>query len=335
MTDYRSAGVDLAAADRIVDAIRKDVTDTWRSDVVGSFGGFAAGIEVPAGYRSPVLMLSTDGVGTKAELARQTGLLDGLGFDLVAMCVDDLAAAGARPLAMTDYLAIGSNDEETVARLVASVGRACVAAECTLLGGETAIHPGVLDADQFDLAGTALGIVERDRVIDGSAIRAGDAIVGLRSPNVRSNGFSLIRRAVVPNIDLDQPLPETERSAAEVLLDPSPAYAPVVRRIVDGTVVHGLAHITGGGIASNLSRILPPGLGAAVDTTSWERPPVFDAVATVGGVEPDEMWDVFNMGIGFVVVTPEPDAASAIVDDSDATPFVIGRITSEAGVALR
>ena len=193
MATYRDAGVDLDAADAVLDRIKPAVTRTWHDGVMGGFGGFAAGIRIPAGYRNPVLMMSTDGVGTKAELARQAGRFDGLGWDLVAMCIDDLVAAGARPIAMTDYMAVGRIDVDMVSAIVASVAAACEEAGVALLGGETAEHPGVMEMDAFDLAGAALGVVEADAVIDGSAIRPGDAVIGLESPNLRSNGFSFVR----------------------------------------------------------------------------------------------------------------------------------------------
>lgn len=312
MATYREAGVDLFAADRLVDSIASGVTATWSRDVVGSFGGFAAGIRVPAGYRDPVMMLSTDGVGTKAEVARTAERWDGLGADLVAMCADDLAAAGARPVALVDYLAVGRIDPERDRRIIASVAAACEEAGIALLGGETAEHPGVMDPDRFDLAGTALGVVEADGAIDGTDVRPGDAIVALASPNVRSNGFSLLRAAVLSGLSLESPFPDTDRTVAEVLLEPSIVYSPLVTRLVETFAVHGLAHVTGGGIPGNLIRILPEGTRALVDRSSWTPPHVFAVVQQMGGIEVDEMFAVFNMGIGFTVVVA-PDEADGVV----------------------
>ncbi|RPI24946.1 MAG: phosphoribosylformylglycinamidine cyclo-ligase, partial [Actinobacteria bacterium] len=190
MTSYGDVGVNLDAADELVERIGWRVTSTWTEDVVGQFGGFAAGIRIPPGYRSPVLVMTTDGVGTKTELARVTGILDGLGHDLVAMVVDDLAAAGAQALAMTDYIAVGQMDLDLIDALVESITDACNEAEVALLGGETAEHPGVMDNERFDLSATALGVVEQDEVVDGSAIEPGDVVIGVHSPNLRSNGFS-------------------------------------------------------------------------------------------------------------------------------------------------
>lgn len=332
MTDYRAAGVDLDAADRMVDSIRDDVTATWSAGVIGSFGGFAAGLALPPGFRDPILMLSTDGVGTKAELARATGMVDTLGEDLVAMCVDDLAAAGARPIAMSDYISMGSNDESLLRRLVSGIARGCSVAGCSLVGGETAIHPDTQPDDAFDLAGTALGIVERDEVIDGSAITSGDALVGLHSPNARSNGYSLIRNTVLKELDLQDQFPGSDQTTAEVLLAPSVIYAPSVLKALKSARIHGLVHVTGGGIAGNLLRVLPEGTGAAIDTSSWKMPDVFDVIATVGRISTDEMYRVFNMGVGFIVVTPDPDAVIASVAEHNITASVIGEATEDAAI---
>jgi phosphoribosylformylglycinamidine cyclo-ligase len=312
MDTYRRAGVDLAAAAAVVDRIGGSVTATWRDDVVGGFGGFAAGIRLPAGYRRPVLMMVTDGVGTKAELARRTGLTGGLGADLVAMCVDDLVAAGARPLAMTDYVAVGSIDVEAVAALVGSIAAACAEAGVALLGGETAEHPGVLDPEAFDLAGAAVGIVEEGREVDGSGITPGDVIIGVRSPNLRANGFSLVRR-VFDGVDLGDPMPGGgDATVAETILAPSIIYTPAIVALLEQVRPRGMAHITGGGLRDNIARILPGGCEAVIDTGSWEPPPVFAAVAEAGGVDRDEMFAVFNMGIGFVVVTGADDTDDAV-----------------------
>ncbi len=333
MATYRDAGVDLDAADTLVRRIKPAVTKTWHDGVVGGFGGFAAGITIPAGYTEPVLMMSTDGVGTKAELARAADMLDGLGWDLVAMCIDDLAAAGARPIAMTDYLAVGSLDVDRVARLVASVAVACDAADVALLGGETAEHPGVMEPGVFDLAGTAIGVVEHGAEVDGSAISAGDVVIGIDSPNVRSNGFSLIRAAVLDRHDLAAPLPGFASTAAETLLEPSVLYTPVVGRLLAAVDVHGMAHVTGGGLPGNVARILPPGCDAVIDATTWDTPPVFAAIASIGAIARDEMFRTFNMGIGFVVVVASRDADAALdaLRHDRRRAFVIGEITPGTG----
>ena len=332
MSTYREAGVDLDAAEALVDDITGSVTASWGSDVVGSFGGFAAGIRIPPGYAAPVLMMSTDGVGTKADVARAAGLLDGLGSDLVAMCIDDLAAAGARPIAMTDYLVVGSLQGDTANRLIASVAAACATAGVALLGGETAVHAGVVEDDAFDLAGAALGVVEDGRQVDGSRIRPGDSVVAIGSPNLRSNGFSLIRSAILPEAVLGAPFPLSDETIAEVLLAPSVVYAPAITAVLAAIDVHGLVHVTGGGIEGNLARVLPAVTAAHIDRSTWNPPAVFRFVQEVGRIGDDEMFRVFNMGIGFLVICDPGDTGPVIdsLGDHGHTAWVCGQI-SEAG----
>ncbi|MGD2051400.1 MAG: phosphoribosylformylglycinamidine cyclo-ligase [Acidimicrobiia bacterium] len=337
MAGYRDAGVDLDAADAAVRRIGPAVTATWHGDVVGGFGGFAAGIRIPGGYRSPVLMMSTDGVGTKAELARRTDRLDGLGWDLVAMCVDDLAAAGARPIAMTDYLAVGHLDVDRVGRLVASIAAACGEAGVALLGGETAEHPGVMEPDAFDLAGAALGVVEEGAEVDGAAVVPGDVVVGIDSPNLRSNGFSLLRATVLRRLAVDDEYPGTGRPVGEVLLEPSVLYTPVVQDLLAAGEVHGLVHVTGGGLPGNLPRVLPEGTAVTVDTSSWNPAPVFAALGDLTGAPRPELFRTFNMGIGFVVIVPASavDAAAETVARHGREASVIGEVTAgDGGVTL-
>jgi len=332
MPTYRQSGVDLDAADRLVSRIAPAVQGTWDDRVVGSFGGFAAGIRVPAGYHHPVLMMSTDGVGTKIELARSTSRFGGLGFDVVAMCVDDLAAVGARPLAFTDYLAVGSLQPERDQALIESVASACTSAGCALLGGETAEHPGVMELDAFDLAGAALGIVEEGEEITGAAIQPGDLIIGLESPNLRSNGFSLVRKALA-DIDLESPFDE-ERSLAEALLEPSVIYAPAVLEAVATGRVRGLAHITGGALPGNLPRVLPTGYGITIDRSSWTVPGLFRYVQQKGSITEDEMYRTFNMGIGFVAVVSPPGAeeVQAALAAHGHRSLAIGEVVTGQGV---
>jgi phosphoribosylformylglycinamidine cyclo-ligase len=304
--------------------------------VVGGFGGFAAGVALPDGYRRPVLMMSTDGVGTKLELARATGRWAGVGFDLVAMCVDDLAAAGARPLGFVDYLAVGALDPVRDATIVASIAEACAAAGCPLLGGETAEHPGVMDPDQVDLAGAALGVVEQGEELGRAGVREGDLILGIRSPNLRSNGFSLVR-AVFAGEPLDATSPvDPEAQLGESLLEPSVIYAPAVLAAVAGGGVRAAAHITGGGIPGNLVRALPDGLRAVVDRSTWEEPLVFRAIRDRGVTEA-AMVETFNLGIGFcLVVAPEAadDATAAVADHGHDARVVGWVVAGEQGVDL-
>lgn len=338
MTSYEDAGVNLNAADELVDRIGWRVTSTWTEDVVGAFGGFAAGIQIPAGFEHPVLMMSTDGVGTKAEIARQTGLLEGLGYDLLATVADDLSAAGAQPIAMTDYIAIGQLDVDRVETLVESITDACNEAEVSLLGGETAEHPGVMPPDQFDLSATALGIVELGEEVDSSHVAPGDVIVGVKSPNLRANGFSLVRAIVAKSLPLDSTFPDTDLTTAEVLLEPSIVYSPGVMNMLARVHPHGLAHITGGGLPGNVIRVLPEGSRAVIERSRWEVPHVFEVLQKLGDIPAGDMFRTFNMGIGFTCVVGETyvDATLAAFETSDLEATVIGHISEgDRGVELR
>lgn len=324
MTSYRQSGVDLDAADRHTDSIASAVTATWKANVVGGFGGFAAGVRVPPGFIDPVLMMSTDGVGTKLEVARRADRWSGVGFDLVAMCADDLAAAGARPLGLVDYLAVGSLQPDRDRVIVESIAAACLQAGCPLLGGETAEHPGVMDIDAVDLAGAVMGVAESSDVLDRDKVRPGDLVVGLRSPNLRSNGFSLVRAV------LGDELVEH----ADVLLEPSVIYSPAVNDAVGTGRVHSAAHITGGGLAANLARALPEGLGAEVDTSRWRRPDVFDLIAD-RGVPEEEMRRTFNLGIGFCLVVDADGEDEVVETVSGHEPVILGVVATDEGVVLR
>jgi phosphoribosylformylglycinamidine cyclo-ligase len=323
MTRYGEAGVDLEGARRHVEAISGPVTATWQGLVVGGFGGFAAGVEIPPGYRRPVLMMSTDGVGTKLELARRADRWDGIGYDLVAMCVDDLAAIGAAPLGFVDYLAVGALHPDRDRLIVSSIAAACAEAGCPLLGGETAEHPGVMPADAVDLAGAVMGVVEWGEELGPDQVREGDAIIALRSPNLRSNGFSLVRSVFGDAIDqyLDQ------------LLEPSVIFSPAVRRAVATGAVRSAAHITGGGLPGNLPRVLPDGLGAQIDTLTWRVPSVFDLVAS-RGVDRDEMFATFNMGVGFCLVVDPARVDEVLAATGEHDSWRVGVVVPGAGVSL-
>lgn len=337
MTSYEESGVNLGAADELIERIGWRVTSTWTEDVVGGFGGFAAGIQIPVGFEHPVLMMSTDGVGTKADLARQAGLLEGLGYDLLAMVTDDLVAAGAQPIAMTDYIATGRLDVDRIETIVESIVDACNEADVALLGGETAEHPGVMAPDQFDLAATALGIVELGEEIDATNVTPGDVIVGVKSPNLRSNGFSLVRAIVARSLPLDSTFPDTDKQTAEVLLDPSIVYSPAVLNLLARIRPHGLAHITGGGLPGNVIRILPEGSRAMIERSRWEVPHVFQVIQRLGEVPAGDMFRTFNMGIGFTCVVTEEDADATLAafENSDLDAAIIGRIVEgDRGVEL-
>ena len=323
MTDYRSGGVDLAGAERHVEAIRSLVTATWGANIVGGFGGFAAGIELPEGMRRPVLMMSTDGVGTKLDIARRLGIWDGVGHDLVAMCVDDLTAVGARPLGFVDYMAVGSLDAERDTRVVASIAAACSEAGAALVGGETAEHPGVMEHDAIDLAGAALGVVEAGDEIVGEAVQAGDLVVGLASRNIRSNGFSLVRR-VLDGADWSEPFDGS--TLAETVLQPSVLYSRSVLAAMRTGGVTGAAHITGGGLPGNLSRPIPEGLSAHIESSTWRVPPIFEYLQEMGDINRVAMFEAFNMGVGFCLIV-RPDRLSEVVAPVAAhDPAVIGEI---------
>jgi phosphoribosylformylglycinamidine cyclo-ligase len=325
---YKDAGVDLDAAAELVDRIGWRVAATWTEDVIGDFGGFATGMRIPPGFVSPVLMMTTDGVGTKAEIARTAGLLDGLGYDLVAMVADDLAAVGAQTIGMTDYIAVGHLDVDLVATLIESIADACDESDIALLGGETAEHPGVMDIDRFDIAGTGIGVVEEGDEVTGATIEPGHVIMGLHSPNLRANGYSLVRALIVDQLDLTDTFPDTDRSVAEVLTEPSIIYAPAVLNALARAEAHGLAHITGGGLPGNVRRILPEGTRAIIEVDRWEVPHVFSVIQSLGSVEREEMFRTFNMGIGYIAVVAEEsvDRLARGFESFDIGSSVIGRI---------
>ena len=326
MIKYEEAGVSLEGADRHVERIAPVVTETWNDLVRASFGGFAAGIRLPSGYRQPVLMMTTDGVGTKLELARRTGRWDGVGYDLAAMVIDDLAAVGARPLALVDYMAVGALDPDRDRAVVASIGSACKSVGVALLGGETAEHPGVMAPDQIDLAATALGVVEEGQQWGPDQILGGEAIIGLESPNLRSNGFSLVR-SIIADRDLDEPFEGS--TLGETLLQPSLLYASTVLQAAP--MVRAGVHVTGGGLIGNLPRVLPPGLGAVIDTSSWPVPPIFSALAEWGEVGFQELYSVFNMGIGFCLLIAPEDSAEVLALTGGR---LIGSVEPGSGVTL-
>jgi phosphoribosylformylglycinamidine cyclo-ligase len=323
VTSYREAGVDLEGADRHVEAISGVVTSTWVGEVLGGFGGFAAGVKLPKGMTDPVLMMSTDGVGTKLDVARRVGRWEGVGYDLVAMCVDDLAAAGARAIGFVDYLAVGALSPERDREIVASIAAACSEAGCPLLGGETAEHPGVMPPDAVDLAGAALGVVEAGSVLGPERVRVGDVVLGLVSPNLRSNGFSLVRAALGDEVV----------THAEALLAPSVIYAPAVLAAMATGAVHSAAHVTGGGLTANLARALPDRIGARIDMSTWERPSVFDLIAERGVTE-TELRRAFNLGIGFCLVVDEQMTDAVIEATGQHAPRVIGHVIPGEGVLV-
>jgi phosphoribosylformylglycinamidine cyclo-ligase len=313
---YASAGVDIAAGEAAVERIKRHVRSTLRPEVIGDIGGFGGLFRFAADrYREPVLVSSTDGVGTKALVARAADRFDTIGIDLVAMCVDDLVCQGAEPLFFLDYIAVGRLDPDQIEQLVEGVAKGCRQAGCALVGGEMAEHPGAMDPGEFDLVGFAVGVAERDRLITGEHVQPGDVLIGLPSPGLRSNGYSLARRALleVGGRRLEDPAFEgAHHSLADELLEPSVIYAPAVLALLDAVEVRAVAHITGGGIPGNLARVLPGGCDAIVDRGTFEVPRIFAEIQHAARIAADEMARVFNLGIGMIVVVPPGDAYKAI-----------------------
>ena len=311
-TSYEDAGVSISAGEEAVERIKAKVRSTFRPEVIGDIGGFG-GLFAFAQHRytHPVLVSSTDGVGTKALVAQAAGRFDTIGVDLVAMCVDDIVCQGAEPLFFLDYIAVGKLDPDHIEQLVEGVAHGCRQAGCALIGGEMAEHPGAMEPGEFDLVGFAVGVAERDRLITGDHVKAGDVLVGLPSPGLRSNGFSLARKVLLDDagLPLDGPAYEgAHHSLADELLTPSVIYAPAIAALLKVVDVRSIAHVTGGGLPGNLVRVLPEGADAAVDTRAWEVPRIFGEIQRRGQVSDDEMRKVFNLGIGMVVVVPADDA---------------------------
>jgi phosphoribosylformylglycinamidine cyclo-ligase len=358
---YREAGVDVSAGEQAVELMRGHVESTRRPEVVGGLGGFGGAFGIPAGYREPLLVASTDGVGTKTAIAAAVGRYDTIGIDLVAMCADDVACTGAEPLAFLDYVAVGHLDPVAVAELVGGVAAGCREAGCALVGGETAEHPGLMEADAFDIAGTAIGVVERSRIIDGSAARPGDAIVGLASSGLHSNGYSLVR-ALLAQWDLDLAEPyqvrlrrtlgdaATDRTLAgapheamatlgEVLLTPTRIYARALLAaraalVAGGWDIHGLAHITGGGLPANAPRAMRAPLAARLDPARWQMPSVMRLFGALGGLDDEELRATFNGGLGMVVVLPPAgvDTAIAALTQHGVAGTVVGEVVKGSSV---
>ena len=324
---YRDAGVDIEAGDALVDRIKQVVRKTMRPEVLGGLGGFSALCRIPAGYRAPLLVSGTDGVGTKLRLAMQLKRHEHIGIDLVAMCVNDLLVCGAEPLFFLDYYATGHLDLETAATVIAGIGKGCEMAGCALVGGETAEMPGMYHGDDYDLAGFCVGVVEEEEVLDGHQVRAGDALIALPSSGVHSNGYSLVRKILdVAGTDLNHRL--AGGSLADVLMEPTRIYVRLIHELMEHFPLHAMAHITGGGIPGNLPRVLPSGTCARIDTQSWVWPEIFRWLQHQGGVETDEMYRTFNCGVGMILVMPEEDARDAInwLNDRGESAWMLGQI---------
>ncbi|MBT5739180.1 MAG: phosphoribosylformylglycinamidine cyclo-ligase [Planctomycetes bacterium] len=347
---YRDAGVDIDAGNEVVGRIRDAVESTQDDRVLkgshGAFGGYfrlldQAGSLFGQPLKDPILVGATDGVGTKLKVAFECGVLDTVGIDLVAMCVNDLIVGGARPLFFLDYVATGKISPESIAVVVEGIAQGCRLSGCALLGGETAEMPGFYKDGELDLAGFAVGVVERESIIDGQQVVAGDAVIGVASSGVHSNGFSLVRKALLDEgsaLPLDQDPGGLGCTLAEALLEPTRIYVRPILDLIErtGQDLHALAHITGGGLLENIPRVLPPGLGCRLDRSSWQRPPIFSLIEQRGGIETAEMDRVFNQGVGMVIVAAA-GSETAIIESltrSGEQASVIGEIVAEDGVQI-
>ena len=329
---YRDAGVDIDAGDALVEAIKPFAKRTMRPEVLAGIGGFGALMEIPKKYRHPVLVSGTDGVGTKLKLAFALGRHDTVGIDLVAMSVNDVLVQGAEPLFFLDYFACGKLDKAVATDVIKGVARGCELAGCALIGGETAEMPGMYPQGEYDLAGFCVGVVEKENIVNGRSIAAGDVVLGLASSGLHSNGYSLVRKIIErarPDLHADF----HGRPLADTLMEPTRIYVKSALALMQALPVKGLAHITGGGITGNVPRMLPQGARAVVDSKGWPRPPLFDWLKREGGVAEDEMHRVFNCGIGMAIVVAAADAARAskLLTDAGETVWTIGRIEKHSG----
>lgn len=319
---YAQAGVDIDAGHALVEGIKAAVASTQRAEVMGGLGGFGGLFHLGQRYRDPVLVSGTDGVGTKLLLARAHDGHDHIGIDLVAMCVNDILVSGAEPLFFLDYFACGRLDVQQAQRVVAGIAEGCRQAGCALIGGETAEMPGMYAGDDYDLAGFAVGAVERDAIIDGQRIDADCVLIGLASSGPHSNGYSLIRRVL-----REQP---ADADTLAALLAPTRIYVSAVRRLLGRFDVRGMAHITGGGLTDNILRVVPEAFSVEIDVSAWTPPPVFGWLQAHGPIAIEEMRRTFNMGIGYVLICPRSEA-SAVLDALDEPAWLIGRIVPTQG----
>lgn len=337
---YDEAGVSVEAGYEVVRRIKSHVNRTKRPGVVGGIGGFGGLFDLASlGYKEPVLISGTDGVGTKLMVAKMMNKHDTIGIDCVAMCVNDIAAQGAEPLFFLDYIACGKNNPALLEQVVAGVADGCVQSEAGLIGGETAEMPGMYAEDEYDLAGFAVGVAERSNIVDGSAITTGDVLIGLPSSGVHSNGFSLVRKALFEEAgyDVNTKLEELDgKTIGEVLLEPTRIYVKALKPLFAKHLIKGVAHITGGGFIENIPRMYSDDLAAKIDTSSWNVPPIFDVIEKAGNVNHAEMFNVFNMGIGMVLAVDENKAEEALstLSENNETAYVIGKMIERENAAV-
>ncbi|KHE72065.1 phosphoribosylformylglycinamidine cyclo-ligase [Halobacillus sp. BBL2006] len=329
---YKQAGVNVEAGYEAVDRMKKHVQRTMRKEVLGGLGAFAGLFDISdMNYEKPVLVTGTDGVGTKLKLAFQMDKHDTIGVDVVAMCVNDIVAQGADPLLFLDYIACGKNEPERIEQIVKGIADGCEQSGAALVGGETAEMPGMYELDEYDLAGFVVGMADKDQIITGESIQAGDVLIGLPSAGVHSNGFSLVRKIIENEaLDLQKVYPEMSRPLGEELLTPTNIYVKTIQRMKEAATVKGLAHITGGGFYENIPRALPKGFGAEIQPNSWTVPEIFNFLQKQGGIPEEDMYGVFNMGIGMVAVVSIDEAEAALASLDKA--FVIGHVTEEEGI---
>ena len=335
---YEAAGVSLEAGYESVRRIKKHVARTSVPGVMGGIGSFGGMFDLSVlGYKEPVLVSGTDGVGTKLKLAFMMDKHDTIGQDVVAMCVNDVLAQGAKPLFFLDYVAVGKNHPEKIEQIVKGVADGCVLADCALIGGETAEMPDMYDVDEYDIAGFTVGAVEKSRMIDGTKTESGDVVIGLQSSGVHSNGFSLVRKLIFKDHDLDLKEKYTlSRPLGDALLEPTRIYVRPVSKVLEEVDVHGVAHITGGGFYENMPRCLKPGLGIKINKGSWEIPEIFPFLQKLGNVDEKDMYNVFNMGVGMILVVAEKDVEKTIeiLAANGEKPSVIGTVTDGEGIVI-
>lgn len=337
---YKNAGVSLEAGYESVKRIKKHIAATNRPGVMGNIGSFGGLFDLSSlGYKEPVLVSGTDGVGTKLKLAFMMDKHDTIGQDVVAMCVNDVLAQGAVPLFFLDYIAVGKNYPEKIEAIVKGVSDGCVLANCALIGGETAEMPDMYDIDDYDIAGFTVGVVEKSKIIDGSKTKAGDIVIGLSSSGVHSNGFSLVRKLIFKdhNLDLNEKYEGLEKTLGDSLLEPTRIYVRSVSEVFKEVDVHGVAHITGGGFYENMPRCLKNGLGIEIKKGTWEMPCIFPFLQKLGNIEENEMYNVFNMGIGMILVVDEKDVDKTleILATHHEKAQIIGKVVEGEGVILK
>ncbi|WP_096155811.1 phosphoribosylformylglycinamidine cyclo-ligase [Bacillus sp. FJAT-45066] len=335
---YKQAGVDIEAGYEAVSRMKKHVARTMRPEVMGGLGGFGGLFDLSSiNVQQPVLVSGTDGVGTKLMLAFQLNKHDTIGVDAVAMCVNDIVVQGAEPLFFLDYIACGKAAPDQIEQIIKGIADGCEQAGCALIGGETAEMPGMYNQEEYDLAGFTVGVVEKSKLITGENIQAGNVLIGLPSSGIHSNGYSLVRKIIADSdLDLTQKLENTNQTLGEILLTPTKIYVKTILEVLKKYDIKGMAHITGGGFVENIPRMLPKGLQAEVDYGSWPIPTVFDMLQTYGNLQKEEMFNIFNMGIGMVLSIDPQDVTGVIstLEKSGETPYIIGRVKQGEGITF-